>query len=108
MWESWGSDGETLQTFATLTTEANPSLALIQDRMPVIIERADWPLCVAWRSGRRCGGATASPSRLPAAHLAGRADGQQRQERWARTARAVQPAGRAAGPGLAPPAPGFR
>ena len=42
MWEAWRSDGETLRTFATLTTEANRTLALIQDRMPVIIERADW------------------------------------------------------------------
>ena len=39
MWEEWRSpEGETLRTFATLTTEANPELALIQDRMPVIIE----------------------------------------------------------------------
>ena len=36
MWEVWRSDGETLQTFATLTTDANPPLSLIQERMPVI------------------------------------------------------------------------
>ena len=48
MWEVWRSPGgETLRTFATLTTEANPTLALIQDRMPVIIERTDWPLWLA-------------------------------------------------------------
>jgi putative SOS response-associated peptidase YedK len=35
---------ELLQTFATITTDANRPLARIQDRMPVIIERQDWPL----------------------------------------------------------------
>ena len=41
----WTSpDGELLQTFATITTDANRQLAGIQDRMPVIIERQDWPL----------------------------------------------------------------
>jgi putative SOS response-associated peptidase YedK len=45
IWEHWRSpDGEMLQTFATITTDANAPLAPIQDRMPVIIERADWPL----------------------------------------------------------------
>jgi len=45
VWERWRSpEGEELQTFATITTEANRHLAEIQDRMPVIIERADWPL----------------------------------------------------------------
>ena len=42
--ERWKSpEGETLQTFATITTDANQQLAGIQDRMPVIIERKDWP-----------------------------------------------------------------
>jgi putative SOS response-associated peptidase YedK len=45
IWEHWRSpDGEMLRTFATITTDANAPLAPIQDRMPVIIERADWPL----------------------------------------------------------------
>ena len=45
IWQHWRSpDGEMLQTFATITTDANALLAPIQDRMPVIIERADWPL----------------------------------------------------------------
>jgi putative SOS response-associated peptidase YedK len=33
-----------LQTFGTITTDANNLLAGIQDQMPVIIEREDWPL----------------------------------------------------------------
>lgn len=41
MWEEWRTNSETLRTFATLTTDATPSLSLIQERMPVIIERAD-------------------------------------------------------------------
>ena len=36
--------GEILQTFATITTEANRQLAAIQDRMPVTIERHGWSL----------------------------------------------------------------
>ena len=55
----------TLRTFATLTTDANPSLALIQDRMPVIIERADWPLWL----GEEDGDATALLRPLPADRL---------------------------------------
>jgi putative SOS response-associated peptidase YedK len=45
VWETWKSpDGTLLQTFATITTDANRQLVGIQDRMPVIIERQDWPL----------------------------------------------------------------
>ena len=45
IWERWQSpEGEILQTFATITTDANRQLASIQDRMPVIIERQDWAL----------------------------------------------------------------
>jgi putative SOS response-associated peptidase YedK len=45
IWEEWRSaDNETLRTFSTITTQANEKLSIIQDRMPVIIERQDWPL----------------------------------------------------------------
>ena len=44
-------EGETLQTFATITTDANQQLAGIQDRMPVIIERKDWPLWLGETEG---------------------------------------------------------
>jgi putative SOS response-associated peptidase YedK len=45
IWEQWRSPGgETLRTFATITTDANRQLSAIQDRMPVIIEPANWPL----------------------------------------------------------------
>jgi putative SOS response-associated peptidase YedK len=52
MWEEWHSpEGETLRTFATITTEANPKLSAIQDRMPVIIEPEDWPLWLGEEEG---------------------------------------------------------
>jgi putative SOS response-associated peptidase YedK len=34
-----------------LTTDANPELALIQERMPVIIEREDWPVWLGEAEG---------------------------------------------------------
>jgi putative SOS response-associated peptidase YedK len=52
IWEAWGSsEGERLQTFATITTDANDLLAPIQDRMPVIIEKADWPIWLGEAEG---------------------------------------------------------
>jgi putative SOS response-associated peptidase YedK len=52
MWEEWRSpDGEKLRTFATITTEANKQLSVIQDRMPVIIEREDWPVWLGEAEG---------------------------------------------------------
>ena len=45
IWEHWKSpEGETLRTFATITTYANQLVGQIQDRMPVIVERESWPL----------------------------------------------------------------
>jgi putative SOS response-associated peptidase YedK len=45
IWEQWRNpDGGILQTFATMTTDANQQLAAIQERMPVIIEKDAWPL----------------------------------------------------------------
>ena len=52
IWEEWRSaEGEKLSTFATITTDANMLLASIQDRMPVIIERADWPVWLGEAEG---------------------------------------------------------
>ena len=51
IWEMWKSpDSELLQTFATITT-ADRQLAAIQDRMPEIIERKDWPLWLGESEG---------------------------------------------------------
>jgi putative SOS response-associated peptidase YedK len=52
IWEEWQSpEGEVLRTFATMTTEANRQLSAIQDRMPVIVERDDWPLWLGEADG---------------------------------------------------------
>ena len=52
IWDTWRTtDGQRLQTFATITTDANKLLAQIQDRMPVIIERVDWPLWLGETDG---------------------------------------------------------
>ena len=43
--EGWRSpDGETLRTFAIITTSANADMAVLHDRMPVILEPPDWPV----------------------------------------------------------------
>ena len=52
MWEEWRSpEGETLRTFATLTTDANSPLSLIQERMPVIIDRDNWKIWLGEEEG---------------------------------------------------------
>ena len=52
IWEVWRSaNGEELQTFSTITTDANQLLAVIQDRMPVIIEKVDWPVWLGETEG---------------------------------------------------------
>jgi putative SOS response-associated peptidase YedK len=52
IWEAWRSpEGERLQTLATITTDANELLAPIQDRMPVIIEKADRPVWLGEAEG---------------------------------------------------------
>jgi putative SOS response-associated peptidase YedK len=46
VWEGWRTpDGETMRTFAILTTSANGTMRQLHERMPVILEAADW---AAW------------------------------------------------------------
>ncbi len=46
IWEGWRSpDGDILRSFAILTTTANAEMAVLHERMPVILEQSDWP---AW------------------------------------------------------------
>jgi putative SOS response-associated peptidase YedK len=52
LWEEWRSpEGESLQTFSTITTDANQQLSAIQPRMPVIVERTDWPVWLSEAEG---------------------------------------------------------
>jgi putative SOS response-associated peptidase YedK len=46
LWEGWRApDGTTLRSFTILTTAANPKLAAVHERMPVILPREAW---AAW------------------------------------------------------------
>lgn len=38
-----GEEGEVLRTFAIISTDANQLMAAIHNRVPVILEEADWP-----------------------------------------------------------------
>jgi putative SOS response-associated peptidase YedK len=52
LWEGWrGADGEVLRTFAILTTQANAALRTLHERMPVVVEPADWPVWLGEAEG---------------------------------------------------------
>jgi putative SOS response-associated peptidase YedK len=83
IWEHWQSaDGDELNTFATITTEANHQLSMIQPRMPVKGRLAG----VAGRNRRRRPCPAAPSARGCLAAMARRQAGRQRQEQWAGTA----------------------
>ena len=43
VWDAWkDADGNWLQSFSIITTEANEIMATIHNRMPVIVPRRDW------------------------------------------------------------------
>ena len=45
LWEGWrGADGSVIRSFTIVTTTANETLRPIHERMPVVLEAADWPL----------------------------------------------------------------
>jgi putative SOS response-associated peptidase YedK len=45
LWESWVSpDEEIVRTYCIITVEANATVAPVHDRMPLVLEEADWPL----------------------------------------------------------------
>ena len=45
LWENWRSPaGEIVRSFAIVTTAANPLLAPLHDRMPVILDADAWPI----------------------------------------------------------------
>ena len=52
LWEGWrGADGEILRTFTIMTTAANPALRHLHERMPVVLEPADWPVWLGEAEG---------------------------------------------------------
>ena len=56
IWEDWrGLDGETLRSFAILTTSANATMHTLHDRMPVILEEEHWPVWLGERAGDTTG-----------------------------------------------------
>ncbi len=45
LWDGWrGPEGEIVRSFTILTTDAAPALRFLHERMPVILEPADWPV----------------------------------------------------------------
>lgn len=43
LWEEWASpDGELINTCTVITTAANATMAEVHDRMPVVLDKADW------------------------------------------------------------------
>jgi len=52
LWEGWrGSDGTVIRSFTIVTTNANAVLRPIHERMPVILERAAWPVWLGEEEG---------------------------------------------------------
>ena len=44
VWQEWGREGERVATVAVVTTRANAEMSRLHDRMPVVLDPADWPL----------------------------------------------------------------
>ena len=60
LWEGWrGSDGTVMRTFTIVTTNANPVLRPLHERMPVILEARR--LAGMARRGRERPGGAAAP-----------------------------------------------
>jgi putative SOS response-associated peptidase YedK len=78
--QAWGRD-DPLQTVAIVTTAANAEMARLHDRMPMIVEPADWPLWLgerghgAARLMRGCPDGTLAYHRVATAVNSNRAEG---------------------------------
>ena len=56
IWEGWRSpEGEVLRTFAIITTAANHEMSALHDRMPLVLEEADWRLWLGEEPGDAAG-----------------------------------------------------
>ncbi|WP_207539873.1 SOS response-associated peptidase [Sabulicella rubraurantiaca] len=52
LWEGWkAEDGSWLRTYSVVTTDSAGRQALLHHRMPVLLERPDWPLWLSEEEG---------------------------------------------------------
>ena len=52
LWESWRDPaGDLLRTFTIATTTANSDMSRLHNRMPVVLEPADWPVWLGEQDG---------------------------------------------------------
>jgi putative SOS response-associated peptidase YedK len=52
LWEGWrGADGSVIRSFTIITTSANETLRPLHERMPVVLEAADWPVWLGEETG---------------------------------------------------------
>jgi putative SOS response-associated peptidase YedK len=52
LWEGWrGAEGSVIRSFTIITTSANETLRPLHERMPVVLEPADWPLWLGEAGG---------------------------------------------------------
>ena len=52
IWEGWRSpEGDILRSFAIVTTSASAQMAVLHERMPVILEAPDWPVWLGEQPG---------------------------------------------------------
>lgn len=52
VWEGWRSpEGDVERTFAIITTAPNAEMVPLHDRMPLVVEPADWPLWLGEAEG---------------------------------------------------------
>ena len=80
IWEGWRCpDGDILRTFAILTTTANAQMAVLHERMPVILEKSDWPAWLGEEEADPVSAAAPGAGGHPAA-VAGGQTGRQRPQ----------------------------
>jgi putative SOS response-associated peptidase YedK len=59
LWEGWrGPDATIVRSFTIVTTQANAALSHLHERMPVVLEEADWPLWLGESAARDQGSET--------------------------------------------------
>ena len=52
LWEGWrGPDGTIIRSYTIVTTSANDALRSLHERMPVVLEEADWPFWLGESGG---------------------------------------------------------